>query len=212
MARARTPTGSSLACGATSAAACRETGPEPARRSAAPEEQLIAETLDLPRYEAARWRHMPLEQEDLVADGYVGLARAARRYDPAFGVPFKVFARPYVRGAITDTVRTRVRRGKLEDGTFVDVVGFSDLREQQDDGRHVPYELADPGPGLVDTVANLAKLRVVGTLPDRERVALVRTMVEGHTAADVAEDLGVSPDRVYALVSTGSARLRRRAA
>ena len=186
----------------------------PARRRSGrtPEEKLVEQTLDLPRREAARWRHIPLEQEDLVADGYVGLARAARRYDPSFGVPFKVFARPYVRGAITDTVRARVRRGTLADGTYVDVVGFSDVGHHMDDGRRGPYEPPDPGPTLVETVANLAKLRVVGTLPDREREALVRTVVEGHTAADVAEDFGVTPDRVYALVNTGSARLRRRAA
>ena len=210
MARARTPTGTNLACGATTAAACPEPGAELAGRSTV--DRLVEQTLELPRREAARWRHLPFEQEDLVADGYVGLARAARRYDPSFGVPFKVFARPYVRGAITDTVRARVRKGRLDDGTYVDVIGFSDVGGSADDGRRGPYEPPDTGPTLVDTVANLAKLRVVGTLPDRERVALVRTIVEGHTAADVAEDLGVSPDRVYALVNTGSARLRRRAA
>ncbi len=52
----------------------------------------------------------------------------------------------------------------------------------------------------------------MGTLPERERIALIRTVVEGDTAADVAKDLGVSPDRVYTLVHNGSARVRRRAA
>jgi DNA-directed RNA polymerase specialized sigma24 family protein len=53
---------------------------------------------------------------------------------------------------------------------------------------------------------------VLGTIPERERIALIRTMVDGDTAADVAKDLGVSPDRVYTLVHNGSTRVRRRAA
>ena len=74
------------------------------------------------------------------------------------------------------------------------------------------YEPPDPGPGPDETVESLETLRIVGTLPDRERIALVRTLVEGETAAEVASDLGVSSDRVYTLVHTGSRRLRRRAA
>jgi RNA polymerase sigma factor (sigma-70 family) len=174
------------------------------------EEQLVEETLDLSRREAARWRHTPLEQEDLVAEGYVGLARAARRYDPSLRVPFAAFARHFVRGAILDVVRTRARRQRLEDGSFVDVVGFDDLGS--DDGVSNAYDPTDPGPTPHDTIESLDKLRVIGTLPDRERVAVVRTLVHGDAADEVAADLGVSPDRVYALVHTGTARLRKRAA
>src|SRR5512134_1444180 len=49
------------------------------------EHTLVLEALHLPKREAQRWRHMRLDQEDLVADGYLGLARAARRYDPSHG-------------------------------------------------------------------------------------------------------------------------------
>jgi RNA polymerase sigma factor (sigma-70 family) len=174
------------------------------------EENLIVDAIDLPRREAARWRHTPLEQEELVAEGYLGLTRAARRFDPSYEIPFAAFARRYVRGAIIDSIRARARRQSLGDGRFADVVGFNDVATP--DGPTVPYEPPDGGPTLHDTVLNLDKLRVIGTLPEGERVALVRTIVDGHTAAEVAEDLGVSPDRVYALVHTGSARLRRRAA
>ena len=157
------------------------------------EQTLVEQTLYLPRREAKRWRHTPLEQEELVADGNLALAKAARKYDPSFGVPFPAFATPYVRGA------------------FADVVGFPDLVRTVDaDDR--AYDPPDPGPTPHDTVESLDRLRVVGTRPERERIALIRTVVEGDTAADVAEDLGVSPDRVYTLVHNGSARVRRRAA
>lgn len=174
------------------------------------EQKLVEQTLYLPRREAKRWRHTPLEQEDLVADGNLALAKAARKYDPSFGVPFPAFATPYVRGAIVDTVRTRARRNNLGDGVYADVVGFPDLSRAVDADQ--AYDPPDPGPTPHDTVESLDRLRVVGTLPERERIALIRTVVEGDSAADVAKDLGVSPDRVYTLVHNGSTRVRRRAA
>ena len=136
--------------------------------------------------------------------------RRHKRYDPSYGVPFPAFATPFVRGAIADTVRTRARRDNLGDGHFADVVGFPALTTGVREDR--AYEPADPGPTPHDTVETLDRLRVLGTLPERERVALIRTIVDGDTAADVAKDLGVSPDRVYTLVQNGSTRVRRRAA
>ncbi len=173
------------------------------------EHTLVEQALHLPRREARRWRHTPLEQEDLVADGNLALAKAARRYDPSYGVPFQAFATPYVRGAITDTVRSRARRTTLGDGRFADVVGFTDVGATHDGQA---YEPADPGPTPHDTVESLDRLRVLGTIPERERIALIRTVVDGDSAVEVAKDLGVSPDRVYTLVHNGSTRVRRRAA
>ena len=52
----------------------------------------------------------------------------------------------------------------------------------------------------------MERLRALATLPERERVALIRTIVDGDAATDVADDLGVTPNRVYQLVQHGSAR------
>ena len=176
------------------------------------EETLVEQALHLPKREAQRWRHMKLDQEDLVADGYLGLARAARRYDTSLGVPFTAFARYFVRGAIVDTVRKSVRRHSLGDGFYADVRGFSDIPSGSDADAACAFDPADPGPTPHDAVESRERLRAVASLPDRERIALIRTVVDGDTAADVAKDLGVSPHRVYSLVHDGSARVRRRAA
>jgi RNA polymerase sigma factor (sigma-70 family) len=173
------------------------------------EQTLVQEAFDLPQREARRWRHMQVDQEDLVADGYLGLAKAARRYDPSRGVPFTAFARHYVRGAIVDTIRALVRRHHLGDGVYADVRGFSDLTPETDPGA---YDPPDPGPTPDEAIESRERLRALATLPERERIALIRTVVDGNTAADVAEELGVSPNRVYTLVHDGSARGRRRAA
>jgi RNA polymerase sigma factor (sigma-70 family) len=175
------------------------------------EEALVEKTLYLPRREARRWRHTPFEQEELVADGNVALVKAARRFDPSLGVPFPAFATPYVRGAIADAVRARVRRNTLGDGVYADVIGFPALARARD-MRDQVYEPADPGPGPDETVESLERLRVLATLPERERIALIRTIVDGEAAEVVAEDLGVTTSRVYVLVRNGSARVRRRAA
>jgi RNA polymerase sigma factor (sigma-70 family) len=174
------------------------------------EEALVKQTLYLPRREAQRWRHTPFEQEELVADGNVALVKAARRFDPSLGVPFPAFATPYVRGAIADAVRARVRRNNLGDGVYADVVGFPALVRR--DAPDQAYEPPDPGPGPEETVESLERLRVLATLPERERIALIRTIVDGEAAEVVAEDLGVTTSRVYVLVRNGSARVRRRAA
>lgn len=48
-------------------------------------------------------RHV--DREDLATAGALGLVEAARRYDPARGVPFDRFAAQRIRGAILDAVR-----------------------------------------------------------------------------------------------------------
>ena len=70
---------------------------------------------------------------------------------------------------------------------------------------HRPRSTPDPGP--TPRRSGEPWLRAVASLPDRERIALIRTVVDGDTAADVAKDLGVSPHRVYSLVHDGSARV-----
>ncbi len=174
------------------------------------EQTLVQEALHLPKREARRWRHMKIDQEDLVADGYLGLAKAARKYDPSHGVPFTAFARHYVRGAIVDTIRTLVRRHHLGDGVSADVHAFSDLAAP--DAETSGFDPPDPRPTPDEAVVSRDRLRVLATIPERERIALIRTVVDGDTAADVAEELGVSPNRVYSLVHDGSARVRKRAA
>ncbi len=176
------------------------------------EKTLVEQALHLPRREARRWLHTPLDQEELVADGNLALAKAAKRYDPSYDVPFTAFARPYVRGAITDAVRARARRESLGDGTYADVIGFPDMTPRGDDGARHDYEPPDPGPGPHELVESLERLRTLATLPESERIALVRTIVDGDSASIVAKELGVSSHRVYALVHAGSARARKRAA
>ena len=175
-------------------------------------QHLVEQAMHLPRQEAARWRHTRFDQEDLVGDGNLALVKAARRYDPTYGVPFSAFALRYVRGAILDVIRSRARRNALGDGTYAEVVSFNDLGPAGHGDERAAYDPPDPRPTPDATLESLERLRVLATLPESERTALVRTAVDGESAAEVARDLGVSPGRVHTLVQSGSTRLRRRAA
>ena len=68
-----------------------------------------ASLLELVRVEARRIaRGLPRDSmtlDDLVGHGHVGLVEAQRRFDPQLGVPFDLFARRRVRGAIFDALR-----------------------------------------------------------------------------------------------------------
>jgi RNA polymerase sigma factor (sigma-70 family) len=176
------------------------------------EQRLVEQALHVPRREAARWRHTRFDQEELVGDGNLALVKAARKYDPTFGVPFPAFALRYVRGAILDVIRARARKNSLGDGTYADVTSFHDLGPAGNDGGRISYDPPDPRLTPDAALECLERLRTLATLPPSERVALVRTTVDGDSAADVARDLGVTPGRVHSLVHTGSIRLRKRAA
>jgi len=46
-----------------------------------------------------------VELNDLIEDGVFGLIAAAQRYDPARGIPFPLYAKHRIRGAILDGLR-----------------------------------------------------------------------------------------------------------
>ena len=87
-------------------------------------QQLIADGQALVRSLAlgvARNIPMPVDLDDLIAYGQVGLAEAAREYDPQHGAQFTTFAYYRVRGAIYDgvskmswTSRARYKRYRYE--------------------------------------------------------------------------------------------------
>jgi RNA polymerase sigma factor for flagellar operon FliA len=70
--------------------------------------RLVLAHVELVRTLAARIAHrVPshVEFNELVSVGMMGLVEAARRYQPALGVPFDAFARRRVHGAMVDSLR-----------------------------------------------------------------------------------------------------------
>lgn len=170
-------------------------------------DRLVCDHLRIPRREARRWQHVPIEQEELVADGAVGLVRAAQNFDSSRGTPFAAYALLYVRGAILDTIRSRARRHSDRKGGFIDVVSL-DAPLATGDRRQDAVD-----PRRTDEIAeDLERIRLLDGLPPKERYVLLRTQVDGASAAEVGVELGVTADRVYTLAAHGSTRLRKRSA
>lgn len=69
---------------------------------------LVMANTDLVRSMASRLgRRLPshVELSELISVGVLGLIDAARRFDPALGVPFEAFARRRIHGAMLDSLR-----------------------------------------------------------------------------------------------------------
>ncbi|MCU4186936.1 sigma-70 family RNA polymerase sigma factor [Acidiferrimicrobium sp. IK] len=81
---------------------------EQPRRSS--EEELVRAHMPLVHYAVAEVagrvpRHVG--RDDLISAGMIGLAQAARSFDPARGIPFGRFASTRIRGALLDELRSR---------------------------------------------------------------------------------------------------------
>jgi RNA polymerase sigma factor for flagellar operon FliA len=77
--------------------------------------RLIEEHINLPHLLALH--RVPREHpafEDLEADGYVGLAEAADKYDPTHGASFKTFAWHRITGEMLDGARRLVRQARTD--------------------------------------------------------------------------------------------------
>ena len=70
--------------------------------------RLVLDHVDLVKTLASRLAHrVPshIELAELVSVGMMGLVEAARRYQPALGVPFNAFARRRIHGSMVDSLR-----------------------------------------------------------------------------------------------------------
>ena len=68
-------------------------------------ERLVRENAGLVRGIALRFTGRGIEYEDLVQIGTIGMIRAARSFDPAFGCVFSTYAVPLITGEIKRTLR-----------------------------------------------------------------------------------------------------------
>ncbi|MBQ9189254.1 MAG: sigma-70 family RNA polymerase sigma factor [Clostridia bacterium] len=69
------------------------------------EQQLVRDNLPLVYAIAKRFRSSPLEEDDVKQLGAIGLLKAIRRFDPAYGVCFSTYAVPLIAGEIKRFLR-----------------------------------------------------------------------------------------------------------
>lgn len=123
-----------------------------------------------------------IELDDLRQEAYIGLIKAATRFNPNKGAKFSTFAQHWIEGSVRDylrsmdpagrTLRKRIRAGKTDDIEFVDI-NDPDLPQ--------PAVAANQ-----QQLAEAAELRSkVSLLPQAEAILVMHVYLEENYAADL---------------------------
>lgn len=104
--------------------------------------QLAMSARRIARGEARKLTCSLMAEEDLVQEGYIGLLRAARRYDPDRGIRFTTYARWWVRAQMTRALETAGRMVRLPGGAVEQLRNLQRIMERMDLAG-VAYSLED---------------------------------------------------------------------
>lgn len=186
--------------------------------------------------QAQRWTSNPVELEDLVAEGMIGLMRAADQFDLAQQVRFSTYAHWWVLTSVTTAIarirslvdmpaRTYLdaRMGRLTgaDRDFAlqaigGYVNIDAMAADPDSARGQQLCSPDMTPEEVLEAASVEEMlretmaRALDQLADQDREVLVRRKLgfAPESVEDIASALGISRDRVRMIERRAMARLK----
>ena len=139
--------------------------------------------------------------EDAQSQGWLAVVQGIKQYDPYCGVPFAGYVESCVKYAIWNLFKGERRRWQHE----------SQIDGGQEDGLTILEQL----PAEVD-VASEALLRclsqelmtAVAVLPEKQRLVVLRTVLEDERLRVLGEELGITIQGVYNLRKRGLTRLK----
>lgn len=153
------------------------------------QEKLVIENMNLAHYVAHQMKSVPMEFEDRRSLAYIGLVKAAKRFDPEKGLKFATYAVPAMKNEILMGLRSEKRYQGLayldaSAGTETEGICLADLvldkrREMQAAETRLDF--------------HAAMKRVVPRLKCRE-AEVFRMIIEnpGGTQGEYAKILGIS--------------------
>jgi len=161
------------------------------------------------------WKFAPrgakAPDEDLVQIGRIALWEAVKRFDAARGAKFSTYAVPCIRNRMLNELEKQNRRRALIGASLQDPAGedgsatLADL--YADEAAETPFEAAE----WEETAARVRQ--EVEKLPESDReVVEARFGLRGgepRSLAEIAQDRGVSPQRVHKVCHRGLDRLGR---
>jgi len=104
--------------------------------------QLAMSAMRIARGEARKLSCSLMAEEDLVQEGYIGLLRAARRFDTDRGIRFTTYARWWVRAQMTRALETAGRMVRLPGGAVEQLRNLQRAMARMDQAG-VSYKLED---------------------------------------------------------------------
>lgn len=135
---------------------------------------------------AMKYIHSPLEKDDLVQEGMLGLLAALRAYRPERGAAFRTFAGTCIENAIQTALRKFNRRKDVPADSVVPLEDYLD---------HAGTAVSAEDDYLAaESVARLSEALEQQLSPMENEV--LRLHIGGYRYADIAHRLGKSPKAV----------------
>ena len=164
-------------------------------------EQICQQYAGLVKRQAYQGHLRPI-QEDALAEGWLALSQAVVNYNPALGVQFAGYAESKVKFALWNLFKRERRRWQhempLEAGSDADSGSILDILPDQ----------ADIASQVETSLLAKQAFTLLTKLPERQRQAVLMTVIQGKGLSETAVNLQVSPQAVYNLRQRGLARLK----
>lgn len=156
---------------------------------------------------------IPMDMQDCVQIGMMGLIQAATRFDSSAFDPnrgtldtlFRSYAYPRIRGAVIDEVRkqTFVRRRGVEQGIKFTMLSMDFDMTNDEDGSLFSWEV-----GTIEDVDAWISLTDAMELLDERESKVVLGLMMGVTGRELALDLGITESRISQIAQGARAKLK----
>jgi RNA polymerase sigma factor (sigma-70 family) len=186
--------------------------PHQRRRCRRNRERWVVSHLALVRSIARRMRGsgLPVEEDDLVSAGTIGLIEAVDRFEPDRGVPFAAFAHRRIRGAMIDEIRQLRPTQPGQKTRSLTLLSLDTATTE--DGLALIDVTANPSSPEPQMCRELGEvLDALELLPNREREMLA-LHAAGHSLAEIGGAFGCSHSRASQLIAQARYRIMERAA
>ena len=171
------------------------------------QEKLVTDNTRMAYSVAKRYESCGIEFDDLVSLGYLGLVKAAQKFNPSYGFVFSTFAYK----AMNNEILQQIRRNKKNPWP---VVSMNETAYRGNDGSELTIEdsLVDETSEFDGRLADsLACKELLDSLGEKERFVVTRRIgigAEIMKQADIANKLGISQASVSRLYERSLKKLR----
>ena len=145
------------------------------------------------------------KSEDIRAEAWLAVVEAIKLYDSTKGVPFAGYVKSKVKYSVWNMVRKQQRQcqyevaiegdGDNEENSLLDTLQSSTNVSDEVEKKFLTEELQ----------------AAINLLPERQRIAVLKTVAWNFSQTETAAALGVTPQAIFNLRNRGLARLKKAA-